>query len=81
MQNSGEINIFVINADGTGLRQLTYGSRHNEAPSWSPDGTMLVFSSDRNGRKELFVMNADGRNQRSLKLSGEQMQPCWSSFK
>ncbi|WP_237073330.1 Tol-Pal system beta propeller repeat protein TolB [Prosthecochloris sp. GSB1] len=81
MQNNGEINIFTINADGTGLKQLTYGSRHNEAPSWSPDGSMMVFSSDRNGRKELFVMNADGRNQRSLKLSGEQTQPCWSSFK
>ncbi len=81
MQKNGEINIFTVNADGTGMRQLTYGSRHNEAPSWSPDGSMIVFSSDRNGRRQLFVMNADGRNQRSLRLSGEQMQPCWAAFK
>ena len=80
MQKSGEINIFTVNVDGTGLKQLTYGARQNEAPSWSPDGTMIVFSSNRKGGKKLYVMNADGRNQRSLKLAGEQMQPCWSSF-
>lgn len=81
MQKNGEINIFTINADGTGLKQLTYRTRHNEAPSWSPDGTMIVFSSDRSGAKKLYVMNSDGRNQRSLNLVGEQMQPCWSSFR
>ena len=81
MQKNGEIDIFTVNADGTGLKQLTYRARHNEAPSWSPDGTMIVFSSDRGGSSKLYVMNADGRNQRSLKLAGEQMQPCWSSFR
>ena len=80
MQKNGEINIFTVNADGTGLKQLTYGARQNEAPSWSPDGTMIVFSSNRSGGKKLYVMNADGRNQRSLNLAGQQMQPCWSSF-
>ncbi len=81
MQKNGEINIFTINEDGTGLRQLTWGTRQNEAPSWSPDGTMIVFSSSRKGVKKLYVMNADGRNQRSLQLAGEQMQPSWSSFR
>ncbi|WP_233570537.1 MULTISPECIES: Tol-Pal system beta propeller repeat protein TolB [Prosthecochloris] len=81
MQKNGEINIFTVNADGTGLRQLTYRSRHNEAPSWSPDGSMIVFSSTRTGVKQLFVMNANGRNQRSLRLPGEQMQPSWSAFR
>ncbi len=81
MQKNREINIFTINADGTGLRQLTYGARNNESPSWSPDGTMIVFSSNRGGSEKLYVMNADGRNQRSLKLAGEQMQPCWSQFR
>uniref|UniRef100_B3EKU3 WD40 domain protein beta Propeller n=1 Tax=Chlorobium phaeobacteroides (strain BS1) TaxID=331678 RepID=B3EKU3_CHLPB len=81
MQKNGEIDIFTVNADGTGLKQLTYRARQNEAPSWSPDGTMIVFSSSRGGASKLYVMNADGRNQRSLKLAGEQMQPCWSSFR
>ncbi len=81
MQKNGEINIFTINADGTGLRQLTYRARHNEAPSWSPDGSMIMFSSSREGQKKLYVMNADGRNQRSLNLPGQQMQPSWSLYK
>lgn len=81
MQNNGEINIFTINADGSGLRQLTYRSRHNEAPSWSPDGSMIVFSSTRSGSRHLYVMNSDGRNQRSLNLPGEQMQPSWTTFR
>ena len=81
MQKNGEINIFTINADGSGLRQLTYRARQNEAPGWSPDGSMIVFSSTRDGSRKLFMMNANGRNQRSLKLPGEQMQPSWSSLR
>lgn len=79
MQKSGEINIFLINADGSGLLQLTRGSRVNEHPSWSPEGSMIVFSSNRQGTRKLYVMNADGANQRLLlRMDGEQQQPSWS---
>jgi TolB protein len=79
VQKNGEINIFSINADGTGLLQLTGGSKYNESPSWSPDGSMIVFMSTRLGDKRLFVMNADGTNQRPLPLKdGDQQQPFWS---
>ncbi|MCE1273226.1 MAG: Tol-Pal system beta propeller repeat protein TolB, partial [Chlorobiales bacterium] len=82
LQKNGEINIFVINADGSGLLQLTRGAKDNESPSWSPDGNMIVFMSNRQGRKKLFVMNADGTNQRSLlQIDGEQQQPSWSTLK
>lgn len=36
------------------------------APSWTPDGRHIVFSSQRNGRADLFVMNADGSERRQL---------------
>jgi len=79
MQKNGEINIFMINADGSGLLQLTSGTKANEYPSWSPDGSMIVFTSNRQGRRKLFVMNADGTNQRALlQMDGEQQQPSWS---
>ncbi|NOZ19841.1 MAG: hypothetical protein GXP25_02000 [Planctomycetes bacterium] len=60
--------IFEINADGTGLRQLTDGVCNDVDPCYLPDGR-IVFSSDRSGGREqyhhqrtrdLFVMNADG---------------------
>ena len=82
MQSKGEIDLFVINVDGTGLQQLTRKSGENEHPSWSSDGGMIVFSSSRQGKKKLFVMNSTGENQRRLlQGDGEEMQPSWSLFR
>ncbi len=78
LQKNGEINIFIINVDGSGLLQLTSGSKYNEYPSWSPDGSMITFTSTRQGGRKLFVMNADGTNQRQLMhMDGDQQQPSW----
>lgn len=58
-------NIWVMNVDGTGVTQLT--TTGNEGPpSWSPDGSKLVFSSDRANQKDLFVINADGTGETQL---------------
>jgi Tol biopolymer transport system component len=62
--------IFVINADGTGLTQLTFNDREERAPAWSPDSTRIAFVG-RVGKRggntfELCVMNADGSNQVQL---------------
>ena len=58
--------ICVMNADGTNVVQVTAGdmnsSINNMNPSWSPDGTQLVFFSNRSGpgKTELWIINADG---------------------
>jgi Tol biopolymer transport system component/tetratricopeptide (TPR) repeat protein len=55
--------VFVINADGTQLTNLTEkqpGS--HRGPSWSPDGRHIVFESTRDGQPGIYVMNADGTN-------------------
>lgn len=81
-ENGGEINIFVVNVDGSGLIQLTGKCGENESPSWSPDGEMILFSSNREGTKKLYVMSSKGENQRRLlPLTGEEMQPFWSLFR
>jgi len=60
--------IWEINADGSGLRQLTFGPYHDVAPAYLPDGR-IVFSSTRLGVRDeyhgypspgLAVMNSDG---------------------
>jgi len=52
--------ICVMNADGSGLVDLTNNPAHDDEPAWSPDGTRLVFRSMRDGQAELYVVNADG---------------------
>ena len=61
------ITIFVMNLDGTGIQQITQpvGNSHDMAPNYSPDGTKIVFASDRlssDGSLDIFTMNADGTN-------------------
>jgi Tol biopolymer transport system component len=70
--------VAVIRTDGTGYRNLTRSPDANEwGPVWSPDGRRIVYSSDENGMPQLFVMNADGSNQRQLSdVWGE--YPAWS---
>jgi len=58
--------IYIMNADGSGKRNLTRNPANDGGPSWSPDGRRIAFVSDRDGRPEAHVMNADGSGQRSL---------------
>lgn len=63
--------LFVINADGTGERQLTQGLEQAFRPEWSPDGKQIVFQLN----NEIAVMDAAGGEPRSIAV-GE--APAWS---
>jgi Tol biopolymer transport system component len=75
--------IYVMNADGTGLIKLTnegpYSIWSNSHPAWSPDGSKIAFTSDREESWEIWVMNADGSGQTRLtRFYGQDGSPTWS---
>lgn len=73
------VNIYVIRPEGRESIQLTSNARNNESPTWSADGSLIAFSSTREGPSRIYVMNANGANQRRLLvLEGEQTNPSWS---
>ena len=73
--------IYVMNADGSGVNQLTTGPGLDDTPAWSPDGTRIAFQrtmiDDGNVFRDLTVMNADGTGviQLGIVFYG---QPAWS---
>jgi Tol biopolymer transport system component len=60
--------IWVINSDGTESTQLTEDPTHRNSddPSWSPDATSILFSTGRSGKNELWMMDANGGNERRV---------------
>jgi dipeptidyl aminopeptidase/acylaminoacyl peptidase len=77
----GDGEIFVMDADGGNLRELTFSRAGDDDPAWSPDGSRLVFESARGtfGESDVWAMGADGRGQTRLTDSpGFDGDPSWS---
>jgi len=76
---SGDVSL--MNADGTGVRQLMATPQLESPAAWSPDGKKILFTRSRTGYfgTDVFVMNADGTNVRKLtRAPGDQIAAAWS---
>jgi Tol biopolymer transport system component len=76
---NGNYEIYVMNADGSALTNLTNNSALDSSLSWSPDGRRIAFSSNRDGNPDFYVMNANGSNPiRLTNTSQGEGSPSWS---
>lgn len=81
---NGTREIYVINADGTGLEKIIDDTMENginlSDPAWSPDASKVAYQGfETNGSTVVFTANADGSNVQRLSTStGSALQPDWS---
>jgi Tol biopolymer transport system component len=79
---SAHSQVFTINPDGSGLKQLTHVGADQGAgsPDWSPDGERIVYESDQSGAFRIWVMDANGTTKIQLTHGPgfEDFQPSWS---
>ncbi len=76
-----ESSLYVINADGTGLDQLTAAPGSDFEPAWSPDGTRIAFTSVRGGFRQIYSLDIESREVTLLTNTNsaiESSQPSWS---
>ena len=80
--SSSYANIWLVDADGNNREQLTFDNFCDQSPDWSPDGTQIVFQSNRNGGNHIWVINTDGSGLTQLTSGGSSNSgPNWGFIK
>src|SRR5947199_241856 len=63
------------------MLRLTNNNAMDSGPTWSPDGTRIAFWSNRDGKSEIYVMDADGSNVKRLTNNlSDDNDPVWFFF-
>lgn len=67
--------IWVMNVDGTGLERLTHAGKYNSSPSWSPDGSKIVFAGQDTSKFDIFTIDMTGPSKGKLtRLTSAKME-------
>jgi Tol biopolymer transport system component len=82
----GNMEIYIMDTDGSAVHRLTDNPAEDYWPTWSPDGTQIAFASNRDGDFEIFVidvadvlLNTDNSAPRQLThANGNDLEPAWS---
>jgi len=72
--------LYTLPVTGGEATRITSGQGYDMQPAFSPDGTQLVFISDRNGSENVWISNADGTKARALTTTEREnyMSPIWT---
>lgn len=71
--------LFLIDLKTKKISRITQDQGNNEEAAFSPNGRMIVFSSTRNGSRDLFVSNLDGSFQKQITHQGQYWTPYWGN--
>lgn len=76
---AGSADIYMVDIHGNNLTQLTTSSSHEFYPSWSPDGTRIIYQTNEGGDQELAIVNISNRNTEVLTDNNcNDWAPVWS---
>jgi TolB protein len=70
LSKDGHTQVYVVNADGGGLRRLSNSAGIDTEPQWSADGQSIYFTSDRSGGPQIYKMSASGGNATRVTFNG-----------
>jgi TolB protein len=74
----GQQQLYVMNADGSGVRRISSGEGRYSTPVWSPRGDYVAFTKQLGGRFLIGVMRPDGSGERVLTEGFHNEGPTWA---
>lgn len=80
LSKSGMVDLYVANADGSNLKQLTRTKEEESSPCWSPDGRWICFATKSGGRRVLAKVPPGGGDVERISVAGvsNPSEPDWS---
>ena len=78
-ERSSNEDVYIMDADGSNVTQITTDDADYFSPSWSPDGCYIAFNSQRSGNNDIYIMDADGSNVTQITTADANDRfPTWS---
>lgn len=79
-ERDGNVDIYVMKADGSDVKRLTTDPDPDRDPAWSPCGAWIAFVSERDGNAEIYIMKSDGSAQtRITNNAADDRHPSWTT--